>query len=204
MLHRRGVITLTGPVEEAAADPELWGRLQSCDPDAFRELFGRHSDAIYNYAFRRTASWSLAEDVTQLTFTRLWRQALRGEIEPLRLGSARPLLLVMARNECRNASRSQVRQLRLVDRIGTQASLTSDNVTEGVESEGLIRHIRAAVADLPQDQQDVLELVVWADLSMAEAAEVLSVPIGTVKSRLARARERLHRLGRSSLLEAAR
>lgn len=56
---------------------ELWDRPRSADEDAFRELFMRHSTAIYNFCFRRTASWSVAEDATQATFATLWRRAVR-------------------------------------------------------------------------------------------------------------------------------
>ena len=56
-------------------DRELWERLRLADEQALTDLFHRHSDAVYNFAFRRTASWSQAEDVVQLTFTALWRRA---------------------------------------------------------------------------------------------------------------------------------
>jgi hypothetical protein len=55
---------------------------------------------VYSYCFRRTGSWSLAEDAVQATFAALWRRAVAGKVEDLRLDSARPLLLAMARDEC--------------------------------------------------------------------------------------------------------
>ena len=55
----------------AGDDRELWSRLRSADEAALTDLFHRHSDAVYNFAFRRTSSWSAAEEVVQATFTTL-------------------------------------------------------------------------------------------------------------------------------------
>ena len=74
------------------------------------ELFHRHCDAVYNFAFRRTSSWAEAEDVAQATFVALWRRARAGRIETLDLEPPRPLLLVMAGYECGNVLRSSRRQ----------------------------------------------------------------------------------------------
>ncbi|MFI6829640.1 RNA polymerase sigma factor [Kribbella sp. NPDC050241] len=95
----------------------MWERLRDADEPALAELFHRHSDAVYNFAFRRTASWSAAEDVVQATFTAVWRRARAGRIDPLTLDSARPLLLVMAGHECSNVLRSSRRQTALRGRI---------------------------------------------------------------------------------------
>jgi RNA polymerase sigma-70 factor (ECF subfamily) len=194
-----GVQTYPKWSEEAAADPDLWGRLSTGDEAAFRLLFARHRDAVYNYAFRRTASWSTAEDVAQATFLALWRRALRGGVEPLQLDSARPVLLAMARNECHNAGRKRMRSLRLVDAVGKERTVNSDNVNDWLEAETIMGKIRRALSALPADQRDVVELVAWSELSLAEAAAVLGVPLGTVKSRLSRARERLRDLGHHHL-----
>src|SRR5690242_10096778 len=123
-------------IRNGRADAELWQQLREVDEQAFAELFARHRDAVYNYAFRRTASWSVAEDVTQATFTALWRRAHRGRIDDLRLITARPVLLAMARDECANANRSNRRQSALVDRAGTNESThADDDIDRWVESE---------------------------------------------------------------------
>ena len=109
------------------SDAELWHLLRSADEDAFRDLFLRHNTAVYNFCFRRTASWSVAEDATQATFASLWRRASGGDIDPLKLESARPALLTMARNECSNANRSRNRHLQLVDRVRTESGESVDN-----------------------------------------------------------------------------
>src|SRR3954447_26285409 len=106
-----------GHSQAVGSDRDLWNRLRSADQHALTDLFHRHSDAVYNFAFRRTSSWSAAEDVVQATFTALWRRARSGSVDELTLESARPLLLVMAGYECRNVHRSSRRQAALTDRI---------------------------------------------------------------------------------------
>ncbi|WP_410791582.1 RNA polymerase sigma factor [Kribbella sp. C-35] len=105
------------PGQAVASDRELWERLREADEYPLSDLFHRHSDAVYNFAFRRTGSWSIAEDVVQATFTMLWRRATDHRIDALTLETARPLLLSIARLECNHATRS-VRRLRaLRDRL---------------------------------------------------------------------------------------
>jgi RNA polymerase sigma-70 factor, ECF subfamily len=186
------------------SDAELWHRLRSADEDAFRELFMRHSTAVYNFCFRRTASWSVAEDATQATFAALWRRAVRSEIEALKLDSARPALLRMARNECSNVNRSRDRHLHLVDRVRTEQRPPADNTASWVEAESTMAVIRQALATLPANQRDVVELVAWSGLSLADAAAALKISVGTVKSRLSRARARLARTELAGLLEETR
>jgi RNA polymerase sigma factor (sigma-70 family) len=186
------------------SDAELWHRLRSADEDAFRGLFMRHSTAVYNFCFRRTASWSVAEDATQATFATLWRRAVRSEVEALKLDSARPALLRMARNECSNANRSRDRHLTLVDRVRAEQRPPADNTASWVEAESTMAVIRQALAALPANQRDVVELVAWSGLSLAEAAAVLKISVGTVKSRLSRARARLARTELAALLEESR
>jgi RNA polymerase sigma-70 factor (ECF subfamily) len=186
------------------SDAELWHRLRSADEDAFRELFMRHSTAVYNFCFRRTASWSVAEDATQATFATLWRRAVHGEVEALKLDSARPALLRMARNECSNVNRSRDRHLTLVDRVRTEQRPPADNTASWVEAESTMAVIRQALAALPANQRDVVELVAWSGLSLADTAAALKISVGTVKSRLSRARARLARTELAALLEESR
>ena len=183
------------------SDAELWHRLRSADEEAFRDLFLRHSTAVYNFCFRRTASWSVAEDATQATFASLWRRASGGDIDPLKLESARPALLTMARNECSNANRSRNRHLQLVDRVRTESGGSVDNTAAWVEAESTMALIRQALAVLPANQRDVVELVAWSGLSLADVAAALKISVGTVKSRLSRARARLARSEIAGLLE---
>lgn len=192
-----------GSAGAGESDAELWHRLRSADEDAFRELFLRHSTAVYNFCFRRTASWSVAEDATQGTFASLWRRAAGGDIDSLKLESARPALLTMARNECSNANRSRNRHLQLVDRVRTETGAAADNTAAWVDAESTMAVIRQALAVLPANQRDVVELVAWSGMSLADAAAALKISVGTVKSRLSRARARLAKTEIAGLLESA-
>jgi RNA polymerase sigma-70 factor (ECF subfamily) len=185
-----------GTGQAVSSDRELWERLRSADEFALTEIFHRHSDAVYNFAFRRTSSWSLAEDIVQATFTALWRRAGDGRIDELALDTARPMLLTIARYECANAARSGRRLSALRQRLGAigGSTTTPDHsalAAAKVDDERAMSELRRALAKVPADQREVIELVAWSGCSMAEAAQVLGVPEGTVKSRLARARRRL-------------
>lgn len=183
-------------VQLAGSDREIWELLRTGDELALTELFHRHSDAVYNFAFRRTSSWPAAEDVVQATFLALWRRARDRRIDQLTLESARPLLLVMAGHECGNVLRTFRRQTALRDRIELidQAGPVPDHSAEAaarIDDERAMSDLRRILDRIPAKQREVVELVVWAQCSMAETARVLGIPEGTVKSRLARARTRL-------------
>lgn len=177
-------------------DRGLWSRLAGADGAALTELYRRHCDAVYNFAFRRTASWAAAEDVVQATFTTVWRRACDGEVDPLRADTARAVLLVMAGQECANVARSARRQRLLHGRIEADAggAVSPDHAASTaarVDDERQMSEVRRALKLIPAVQREAIELVVWSHCSMAEAAGALGVSEGTVKSRLHRARQSL-------------
>ena len=177
-------------------DEGLWTRLAEADGEALTELYRRHCDAVYNFAFRRTASWATAEDVVQATFTAVWRRARNGEVDPLRADTARAVLLVMAGQECANVARSARRQRLLHGRIEADAggAVSPDHAASTaarVDDERQMSEVRRALELIPAVQREAIELVVWSHCSMAEAAGALGVSEGTVKSRLHRARQSL-------------
>src|SRR6476661_2049090 len=177
-------------------DRELWSRLAEADDAALTELYRRHSDAVYNFAFRRTASWAAAEDVVQATFAAVWRRALEGAVDPLRAPTARAVLLVMAGQECANVARAARRQRLLRGRIEADAggAVTADHAAPTaarVDDERRMSEVRRALQRIPRVQREAIELVVWSHCTLAEAAGALGVSVGTVKSRLHRARRSL-------------
>lgn len=194
------------PAEAPSSDDgEAWQRLSSGDEGAFRELFQRHSKTVYNYAFRGTGSWAAADDVVQVVFTAVLRRALAGDLPALRLPSARPLLFAMARKECANQLRSVRRQARLADRIRLhETGHAGDNTEDWLAAETAMNQILESLRVLPANQREVIALVRWSGLSLAEAAEALGVPIGTVKSRLNRAQRRLGDTPLAGLLRGER
>jgi RNA polymerase sigma-70 factor (ECF subfamily) len=165
-----------GP-ERGSDEQELVDGLHADDPGALAALFDRYGDRIYNHCFRHLADWAEAEDATSSVFLEVWRHRRRVRLHD---GSALPWLYGVATNVCRNAGRSRRRYLRAVARVPAPAAEPdhAELVTDRVEA-------------LPPREREVLGLVAWAGLSYEQAAAALDVPVGTVRSRLSRARARL-------------
>ncbi len=184
------------PAPTQAADVSLRAELRRGQPRALGQLFDRYSRQVYNFAFRRTASWVLAEEVTQATFVSVWR---RSRTLPDCLDNGRGWLFGIAENECRNAVRGAVRarrlQTHLRDHAENRAAVDpADVVSNRIDAERQMVGLREALGRLPVHEQRTIELVVWSGLSMGEAATAMGVAEGTVKSRLSRARARLTHL----------
>jgi RNA polymerase sigma-70 factor (ECF subfamily) len=173
-----------------SSDVALVEELRRGGSAALAVLFDRHADAVYNYCFRRTASWDVAEDVTSTVFLEAWRGRSRVLVHA---DSALPWLYGIATNVCRNVERSRRRRLRAVQRLPVEDTAPdhAEHVVRRLDSQRLMEHVLQAVAALPRREQEVLALVVWSGLSYEAAANALDVPVGTVRSRLSRARSRL-------------
>jgi RNA polymerase sigma-70 factor (ECF subfamily) len=190
-------IILTDETEYSMAagppgDSVLWDRLRDGDREALGLLFDRYADDVHAFAFRRTASWAAAEDVVQTTFLSTWRRFERNPPGPLTAPSARGWLLVVAANECRTLHRTARRLRGLVERLPSPTDQPDHAaaVAKRLDDERQMSAVRRALAKLPRHEQETLELVVWAGLTIAETAAALGAPEGTVKARLHRARRR--------------
>ncbi len=171
-------------------DAELWDRASEQDGSAFGELFERHSNAVYNHCFRRTASWSRAEDLTSVVFLEAWRK--RSEVR-FHSDSIRPWLLAVANNVLRNSNRSLRRYGRLV-RTVTARAIEPDVAEEAsarLDDERAMAAVLSEIQMLTDREQEVIALCDWSGLSTEEAAVAMGVPVGTVKSRLSRAHDHL-------------
>jgi len=164
--------------------------LHADDPAALAALFDRYGDRIHNHCFRRLADWAEAEDATSSVFLEVWRHRRRVQLHD---GSVLPWLYGVATNVCRNAGRSRRRYLRAVASLPGAATEPdhADRVTDRLGSEARMRAVLAQVEALPAHEREVLALVAWAGLTYEQAAAALDVPVGTVRSRLSRARARL-------------
>jgi RNA polymerase sigma factor (sigma-70 family) len=172
---------------------ELVDRLHGGDPGALAALFDRHGDRIYNHCFRQLADWAEAEDATSSVFLEVWRHRQRVRLHD---GSALPWLYGVATNVCRNAGRSRRRYLRAVASLPEPASEPdhADQVADRLGSEERMQAVLVQLQALPDREREVLGLVSWAGLTYEQAAAALDVPVGTVRSRLSRARARLAHL----------
>ena len=175
------------------SDVELWDLAVDGDPARFGELFERHARSVYNHCFRRTASWADAEELVSAVFLEAWRR--RREVRPLD-GSAGPWLLGVANDLLRNRRRSLGRQRAALARLPAPRAQPdpADDVAGRLADEQQMRRVLDLVEQLPPRDQEVLALCAWSELTYQQAAAVLDVAVGTVRSRLARARARLAEL----------
>jgi RNA polymerase sigma-70 factor (ECF subfamily) len=151
------------------------------DPHAFAAIFERHFDALYGYARRRVGP-DLAEEVATETFVRAFDRRRTFDVDR---GDARPWLHGIAANLLRRHWRTERRRLEAYARMGVSDETSADAAVR-VE-------VVSALDSLSRDERETLFLFAVADLSYEEIADALQIPVGTVRSRLARARGRIRR-----------
>jgi len=157
------------------------------DPRAFGVIFERHFGAIHNY-LRRRLNRQLADELASQTFLVAFDR--RASFDHRRSDS-RPWLFGIATNLARNHRRREIRELRAITELTPDPVLGIDGVESRIDAERMRGVLAQALADLPSEEADVLLLLVWAELDQPEIADALAIPVGTVKSRLSRARRRL-------------
>jgi RNA polymerase sigma-70 factor (ECF subfamily) len=171
-------------------DTNLRRRIRAGDHDAFGDLFDAYARSVYNHAYRLTGEWAVAEDVVSLTFLDAWRLRDRLDEEG---GSVRPWLLGIATNVTRNTRRAGRRHAAAVSRLPRDETVRdfADEVAGRLDDTARLADVRTALAKLRRTEREVLALCVWSGLDYRAAAEALGVPVGTVRSRLSRARTKL-------------
>ncbi|MDR2988004.1 MAG: RNA polymerase sigma factor [Nocardiopsaceae bacterium] len=178
-------------------------RIRAGDHGAFGELFDAYARSVYNHAFRLTGNWAQAEDIVSLTFLDAWR--LRGKVDE-EGGSLRPWLLGIATNVARNARRAARRHAAAIARLPRDEATAdfADELAGRLDDAAELGLVRAALASLRRTEREVLALCVWSGLDYRAAAEALGVPVGTVRSRLSRARTKLAKHIETQELAASR
>lgn len=164
------------------------------DPEAFAGLYDRHAGVLHRYVARRLGD-AAADDIVADAFLDAFRRRLRYDPS---IDDARPWLYGIAANLIGKHRRTEVRMLRAYARSGADPVLAGpysasqvDEADSRVSSAAVRRKLAAALAALPGGERDVLLMAAWADLSYSEIAESLHIPVGTVRSRLHRARTRI-------------
>jgi RNA polymerase sigma factor (sigma-70 family) len=152
------------------------------DPATFSSLYERHLRAVANYVARR-AGPELTEDLTAEVFVRAFRGRAVFRDEH---GSALPWLLGIANNLIADHRRAERRRLEALQRLAMARPVLPETGLGALAPDLVGELLRLPAAD-----RDTLLLVVWGELSYAEAAAALGVPVGTIRSRIARARHRL-------------
>ncbi|WP_433243309.1 RNA polymerase sigma factor [Streptosporangium sp. CA-135522] len=161
------------------------------EPERFATLFTRHAPALKRYVIRRLGQ-DPAEDVVAETFAAAFQN--RDSYDPAR-GDARSWLYGITTNLIGRHRRREIALYRALSRTGADSVTEpfTDQVDERVVANGARRRLAAALAGLPRGNRDALLLVTWADLTYEQTTEALGVPVGTVRSRVSRARSRLRR-----------
>jgi RNA polymerase sigma-70 factor (ECF subfamily) len=177
------------------ADSELIAG-SSAEPAMFSEIFDRHHAELYRYLRRRVGP-GLAADLAADTFVTAF--ARRGAYRP-QSTDARPWLYGIAHNLLRNHLRHEQRQLAAYARHGAEpvadaGALAEFSMADARADAAAVRaELARILAGMPARDRDVLLLFAWADMSYAEVAQALHIPVGTVRSRLNRARRQLRAL----------
>ncbi len=174
------------------SEKELFARYVAGEDAAFRELVGRYKNELYAFLRRFLNRHDLIEDVFQETFLQLFiSKDSYDTSRPLR-----PWLFTIAANKAKDALRKQQRKGALS--IGTLADsedmsfedvlniLSSDNRVpyDDIEREETASQVRQIIADMPENLREILILAYFNKFSYKQMADVLSIPIGTIKSRL--------------------
>jgi RNA polymerase sigma-70 factor (ECF subfamily) len=171
------------------SDGELLQSMLAGDEEALAALYRRRQGSVYRFALQMSGSPALAEDVTQEVFMALMRDgtsydSARGPLNWFLLGIARNLVRQRLGRERFYASLADDPE----DRSSVSGSQTVDDPLDELSRTETIEVVRKAVFSLPLRYREVVVLCELQELSYAEAAEVLGCAIGTVRSRLHRAR----------------
>ena len=163
-------------------------------PERFAAIYDRYFAEIYRYVAGRLGP-DVADDLAAETFTDAFRK--RAQFQPGR-GALRPWLYGIATNLVARHRRVEARRLSALARADRRASADPDDLADladraaaRVSAQQLRKPLAQALAQLPDHDRDVLLLVSLADLSYEEVAAALSIPAGTVGSRLNRARRKV-------------
>jgi RNA polymerase sigma factor (sigma-70 family) len=168
-------------MDSNSSDAEVLAR-SAVEPSAFAMLYERHHVAVRRYVARRVGS-EAGDDLAAEVFTRAFRGRERCRAEQ---ASVLPWLLGVANHVIADHRRAEQRRLKALQRLaGTEPELIEHE--DRALSAELVRELRR----LSGEDRDALLLVVWGELSYEEAAAAVGVPVGTVKSRIARARRAL-------------
>lgn len=150
--------------------------------ERFRGIFQAAYPALCRYAHHRGLGESDAEDLVAETLEVAWRR-----LSDVPADDPLPWLYSVARNLWRNRVRSERRRANLVTRLGEVLERPADTDPREISADAL----RSALSDLPEDDQELLRLVAWDDLTPTQAATVLGCTPAAARTRLHRARNRL-------------
>jgi RNA polymerase sigma-70 factor (ECF subfamily) len=174
------------------ADEELMMLVADGDPRAFETVYDRHGAAAFSLAYRMTGNRAAAEDATQEALISIWRS--RARYEPGR-GSVRTWILgIVHHRTIDTLRRNLVHDRRRTTSEGIEEQHEAQERTDvEVARREEARTVRAALETLPGDQTRVIELAYFGGFTHSQIAEMLDMPIGTVKGRMRLGLDKLRR-----------
>jgi RNA polymerase sigma factor (sigma-70 family) len=182
-------------VREAELDDlELHRRLSEGDREAFDDLYRRYSPAAYGLAYRLTAQQLLAQDVVHDAFLALWRAP--EAYDPAR-GPFRTFFLSLVHHRAVDTVRREERLRARTERAANLEPVHDEDVAEAVTEDAFLgvrrKEVREALAALPTDQRQVLEMAYFQGKTQVQISEEVGIPLGTVKTRTLAAMRKLRR-----------
>ena len=167
-------------------DEELMRRLFYRDREAFEAIFERYGDLVYSTALRVLRDAHLAEDISQEIFVRIWRKP---ESYVAERGRFLTWLISVTRNRAVDEVRSRGRRQRYetASPEEQERELPAGDANDPALNAQLAeqaRVVRAALAELPPEQREVIELAYFGGLTQQEISDRLAQPLGTVKTRI--------------------
>ncbi len=165
------------------ADEDLMQYVRKADPAAFQVLYERHSGVAFSLAYRMVGTRAQAEDVVQEAFLSIWRSGARYERTR---GSVRTWVLGIVHNRAIDSlRRATVHDKRRASDEGIEERFEARDRTDvEVARREEATTVRTAMDTLPPEQSQVIELAYFGGFSHSEIAEMLSMPVGTVKGRM--------------------
>jgi len=188
-LRSRGAPAAAAEPSSASDAEVIAGSLD--DPERFAIIFGRHADEIHRYAARRLGQQAAADVVSEV-FLAAFRN--RGRYQPGR-SDARPWLYGISTKVISQQLRAEGRRAHLLAAVPAPppAEFPADDIGDRITAERLRPVLFGVLAELSPADRELVLLVAWAELSYKQAAQALEIPVGTVRSRLHRARARVRR-----------
>lgn len=166
-------------------DASLIRAVQRRDESAFETLYRRHATAVYAVTVREVHDADVASELTHVAFVRMWERAATIRTESLRL---RPWLIMVARNAGMDMARRRKPVAALEE---VPVAIAPDRAEDEALQAERSTAVRLALEALPTEQWLVVELAYFGGLTQSEIAETLSEPLGTVKSRIRLAMQKM-------------
>lgn len=179
------------PNHAQLADEDLLERVVAGDAAAFEVVYDRHNQVVFSLAMRLVGDPQAAQDLTQEAFLSAWRSAA-GYSQAR--GSVRSWLLAIVRNRgidrLRNLDAARRRRAALE---AEEVSRVSPDAAEIAVNRATAQHVQKKLGDLPAEQEQAISLAYFGGYTHSEIAELLDLPLGTVKTRLRRGLASLRR-----------